>query len=503
MIRDGRPAPESPALATTAHRPGPVVGPTVAFHSFGCKLNQCETAGIRSRFVEAGFAAVSVLDTGSAPTTSGLVVADVHVVNTCSVTGRADAQARQLVRKLIRQQPGSRVVVTGCYAQRAPEEIARIPGVFLVAGNGEKDRLHELVGGMLGEAGGSGSSEPRAIPGSPGILAVRIAVSDLRKAHRSFDLDPIDFGEKTRAFLRVQDGCDAGCTFCIIPRIRGRSSSMDIDQAVAQARAVIAAGYREIVLTGIHLGMYGRDPVRGPEPAPGFRGPSLARLIDAIHEIPGSYRLRLSSIEPQEIDDELIDRMVDGRLVPHLHVPLQSGADRILARMNRTYRADEYDAVLRRLASRVDPMGIGADVIVGFPGETDADFEETYLFIEDRPFTYLHVFPFSPRPGTRAATLPGRPQGPVVDERSARLRALSDQKKVAFARRLVGRTVEVLVEEPGDHDYWDGWSEPYVRVRFPFSAGDDLTGEMVRIEVDESLPDGTLAGRVVWRPPPD
>jgi len=496
MIRDVRPAPEPLALADSAHRPGPAVGPTVAFHSFGCKLNQCETAGIRSRFVEAGFAAVSVLDTGSASMdgrgghasggASGLAVADIHVVNTCSVTGRADAQARQLIRKLIRQQPGSRVVVTGCYAQRAPEEIARIPGVFLVAGNGEKDRLPELVGEMLAAearkqvevipapTAHAGPAQAAAPPAHTGVA--RVAVSDLRKVQRSFELEPVEFADRTRAFLRVQDGCDAGCTFCIIPRIRGRSTSLKMDKAVERVRMLIDAGYREIILTGIHLGMYGHD-------RPGEMS-SLAGLVDAIHELPGKVRLRLSSIEPQEIDEALIDRINAGKVVPHLHIPLQSGSDPILAAMNRTYRADDYDAVLRRLTDRIDPIGLGADVIVGFPGETEEHFEATHDFIARRPFTYLHVFPFSPRPGTRAASLPGRPPGHVVEERSARLRALSDEKRRAFAARFMGREVEVLVEQPATGEPWEGWSEHYVRVKWLADAPEIRRGMVVRCRID-------------------
>ncbi|HEX7878707.1 MAG TPA: MiaB/RimO family radical SAM methylthiotransferase, partial [Candidatus Eisenbacteria bacterium] len=307
-------------------------------------------------------------------------------------------------------------------------------------------------------------------------------------------LSPIDFGERTRAFLRVQDGCDAGCTFCIIPRIRGRSTSLSADQAVERACDLLDAGYREIILTGIHLGMYGHD-------RPGEL-PSLAGLVDAIHEAAtvrghaGGFRLRLSSIEPQEIDDALIDRIAAGRLVPHLHIPLQSGSDAVLTAMNRTYRAHEYDAVLSRLTARIDPIGLGADVIVGFPGETDADFQATHDFIAQRPFTYLHVFPFSPRPGTRAASLPGRPSGDVVDDRSARLRALSDQKRRAFAQRFVGREVDVLVEEPAGEDGWEGWSEHYVRIHLDSSAGDDLTGLLLRVPapacsgVDEPLTKG-------------
>jgi threonylcarbamoyladenosine tRNA methylthiotransferase MtaB len=451
----------------------------VAFFTFGCKLNQCETAGIRSRFSGAGFSAVSF----DAP-------ADVYVVNTCSVTGRADAQARQLLRRTIRERPGARIVVTGCYAQRAPQELARIPGVHLVAGNGEKESLVELVAELLDT--GAGPLEPAPDRGPGAFAAPRLAVTDLRKSRRPFDLDPVEFGERTRAYLRVQDGCDAGCTFCIIPRIRGRSTSLPADRVVERVRHLVASGYRELVLTGIHLGHYGLD-------RPG--GETLAGLVDRIEGLPGDFRIRLSSIEPQEIDDELIDRLASGgRLVPHLHVPLQSGSDPVLRAMNRTYTAGEYDDVVNRLAARLDPIGLGADVIVGFPGETDADFEATYRFIAERPFTYLHVFPYSPRPGTRAASLPGRPPGPVVDERSRRLRDLSEAKRAAFAARFVGETVQVLVEEPGEGQAWEGWSEHYVRTTFDWPTGEDLTNRVVaatgrraaagHLEVEVSSPGG-------------
>lgn len=425
----------------------------ISFYTFGCKLNQCETAGLRARFTGPDWCVVPFeLD------------ADVTVVNTCSVTGRADAQARQLIRRLLRDAPERRVVVTGCYAQRAPKELAAIPGVALVAGNGEKDGLRALV---------------EALPARP-TETPRIAVSDLRKTRRSFDLAPVEFGERTRAYLRVQDGCDAGCSFCIIPRLRGRSTSLGADDAVRRVEALVARGYREIILTGIHLGMFGHD--RGERSA-------LARLIDRLEVLPGSFRLRLSSIEPQEIDDALIDRLAaGGRLLPHLHVPLQSGSDRTLSAMNRTYAAGDYRRVMERLATRVDPLGFGADVIVGFPGETDDDFARTESFLTELPFTYLHVFPFSPRPGTRAATLPDRPAGEVVDARGARLRALSDVKGTAFRNRLVGRTLEVLVEEPGEGATWEGWSEFYARVEIPWRSDEDLTGRLLRVRAEAAGP---------------
>lgn len=424
----------------------------IAFYTFGCKLNQCETAGIRAQFSGPDYAVVPFEEP-----------AEIYVINTCSVTGRADAQARQLVRRTIRDRAGSRVVVAGCYAQRAPRELAAIPGVALVAGNAEKDRLREIVE-SLAPAGET----------PPAGATATIAVSDLRKTRRSFELAPVEFGERTRAFLRVQDGCDAACSFCIIPHLRGRSTSLPPEPAVARVAGLVERGYREIVLTGIHLGMFGRDRDGGL---------TLADLVGMIDAIPGDFRIRLSSIEPQEIDAALIGRLASGgRLVPHLHVPLQSGCDRVLHRMNRTYTSGEYRAVVERIERRVPAIGLGADVIVGFPGETDADFAETVTFIEELPFTYLHVFPWSPRAGTRAASLPGRVSGPVMDERSRVLRDLSDRKRREFMAAMIGRPMTILVEEPSGDLAWEGWSERYVRVAFPYEGGEDLTNRFVRLQ---------------------
>ncbi len=455
----------------------------VAFTTFGCKLNQCETAGIRAQFTEPGYTVVSFDEP-----------ADVVIINTCSVTGRADAQARQLIRRVVRDRPDTKLVVTGCYAQRAPHAVAAIPGVTLVAGNGEKDRLRGIVddlgwwqagGRAVGAAEGASNSEPGTPPEPAGPV---VAVADLRKTQRSFDLSPVEFGERTRAYVRVQDGCDAACSFCIIPHIRGRSTSLDRGAAVGRVARLVEEGFREVILTGIHLGLYGRDRVAAG---------SLADVIDEIEKLPGDFRVRLSSIEPQEIDDRIIARMAaGGRLVPHLHVPLQSGSDRILGLMNRTYSAGEYRSIVERLTRRVDPFCLGADVIVGFPGETDADFRETVRFIEDQPFTYLHVFPYSPRPGTRAASLPGRPPGDVTDERSRVLRDLSETRRRAFAERFVERRMRILVEEPVGEQGWQGLSDEYVRVAFPWLTGEDLTGAFVDV-TGLHREEGMLAGAPV------
>lgn len=410
--------------------------------------------------------------------------ADVYVINTCSVTGRADAQARQLIRRVLRTRPGSRVVVTGCYAQRAPREVAAIPGVALVAGNGEKDRLQDLVAGLPVEpARGAVAEEPV------------IAVPEPRGRGRLFNPTPAEFGGRTRAYLRVQDGCDAGCSYCVVPQVRGRSVSLDPDLAVRRAEELLQRGFREIVLTGVHLGLFGRD---------GGGSAGLADLVGRIADLPGEFRLRLSSLEAEEVDGRLIDRMAgDGRLAPQLHLPLQSGSDRVLARMRRPAGAAAYRRVVERAAACIDPLGLGADVIAGFPGETDADFEETVRLIEALPFTYLHVFPWSPRPGTPAAALPGRVPRAVVAERCRRLREMAATRRQGFAQRLLGRPLTVLVEQRREDGAWEGWSGPYVRVLLPDDGAADLRNRFVAVTANEARAGELLAGAPLAASPTD
>ncbi|NNF05862.1 MAG: MiaB/RimO family radical SAM methylthiotransferase, partial [Candidatus Eisenbacteria bacterium] len=325
----------------------------VAFRTFGCKLNLYESAGIGQQAEARGFQLQE--DHAQDP-------ADILVVNTCSVTMRADQEARQYIRKVHRKHPETRIVVTGCYAQRAPEELATLPGVAMVVGHAEKDQLGSLL---------------NSLP-DPGVPAeVRVAPIDQKNMPT---LRAHGHQGRTRAFLRVQDGCDAACTYCIIPKTRGRSHSLNFEEAVEEGRRLIVdAGFREIVLTGTHLGHFGIDNDRRRR---------LSELVEALIDLraPHGFRIRLSSVEPQEIDQKLID-MFETRpeLAAHLHLPLQSGSDAVLRRMRRAYRTGNYRKQVERVSSSVSPLALGADLIVGFPGETEADFRRTLQFLAELP----------------------------------------------------------------------------------------------------------------------
>ena len=379
--------------------------------TLGCKVNQCESAGLTEAIAAGGMTPVPF---------SGR--ADVYIVNTCTVTGRSDCQSRQLIRRAIRQNPAAAVLVTGCYAQRAPEEIARIPGVRIVAGNAEKETIPRLLATL-------GTAEPQLLVGD---IAGQRTISRLGATR---------FPEHTRAFLKVQDGCNGTCSYCIVPRARGPSRSLP-REAVRERIALIAKeGYREVVLTGIHLGAYGQDL----KPA--------TTLADLIGEIAASplERLRLSSIEPREITTALIGLLAGGRvLCRHLHIPLQSGDDAILAAMNRNYDTAFFRSLVERIVGAVPGLAVGIDVLAGFPGETEAAFANTLRLIEGLPIAYLHVFPFSRRPGTPAAGMAGQVPEAVKKERAALLRALGTRKKETFAAGFIGQSLDVLIESRRD-----------------------------------------------------
>ncbi len=383
---------------------GPDQAPRVSFFTLGCRLNQHDTASMQADVAAAGYA--------GAPAGGACEWA---VVNTCTVTHRADQEARRLIRRIARAAPGVRIVVTGCYAQRAPEELTRLPGVAAVLGTGERGRLAEVL-----RSGGGG---------------VRVAPG---RARRPFQAGaPLSFG-RTRALLKVQDGCDSFCTYCVVPLVRGRARSLPLEAALDQARRLLEAGFHEIVVTGADLGRYGADL--------GERA-LLPRLVEGILALGDRHRVRLSSIEPNKTDPALLDLLgSEPRLCRHLHLPLQSGSARILAAMRRAYAPGDFLALAERAARR-GPVGIGADVIVGFPGETEAEFEETVALLEAAPVTYLHVFRYSARPGTAAAGLPGAPAAAVAHERSERLRALGAARGAAFRASLVGSRLTVLPEE--------------------------------------------------------
>jgi threonylcarbamoyladenosine tRNA methylthiotransferase MtaB len=431
----------------------------VAFRTFGCKLNLYESSGMAQAAARSGYRITEELDD-----------ADVVVVNTCSVTARADQEARQFLRAMHRRRPGARLVVTGCYAQRAAAELAAIPGVALVAGHGEKDDLHELLGALPAE-------------GEPS----RVAVSPLSGKSMT-RLRAVGVEGRTRALVRVQDGCDSACSYCIVPSTRGASRSLSLEEAIEEGRRLLAAGYRELVVTGTHLGQFGTDlsPRR-----------SLADLVEGLITLaaPNFYRIRLSSIEPQEIDARLVETMAGSpALAPHLHLPLQSGSDDMLRAMRRSYRTAAYRRQVLAVAARVAPLALGADLIVGFPGETEADFRRTLAFLNELPFTHLHPFTFSPRPGTPAAARPGRPPGDIAARRLAAANALVAEKHRAFRRSLLGRTVRVLVEGTGADGVSEGFSEHYVRVRF--HGPRDLGGFFADVTLSELTSDG-LSGHLI------
>lgn len=420
----------------------------VAIATLGCRVNQDESAALARRLEADGFTVVPY----PGP-------ADAVVVNTCTVTSGADADSRHAVRRAAAGAPGALVVVTGCYAQVAPHAAAVLPGVAYVVGHAAKGRIAELL------------RAPR--PAAPTVVRPPLP--------RTFDASAMADGPtagRTRAFLKVQDGCDARCAFCIVPIARGRSRSLAPTDAVARLRALAAEGYREVTLTGIHLGDYGRD-LDPPT--------DLVALLTALLDADAVPRLRLSSLFPGHLSSVLVDLLAGASaLVPHVHLSLQSGDDGVLARMRRPYRRREVEAALERLVVRVPSVGLGADLIAGFPGETAAALEATASLVERYPFGYLHVFPYSPRPGTAAARGGGDLPGAEVRRRAARLRAIGAERRAAWHRRALGRTLEVLVERGGE-----GRSREYLKVRLG-EVGRGRAGALLRVEAVADLGDALL-----------
>ncbi|HTO93569.1 MAG TPA: tRNA (N(6)-L-threonylcarbamoyladenosine(37)-C(2))-methylthiotransferase MtaB [Bacteroidota bacterium] len=420
--------------------------PTIALTTLGCKLNFAETSSLGKQFFDRGFRPVEF----GAP-------ADLTLINTCSVTAHADRECRQLIRRSLRASPGSVVVVTGCYAQLRPEEVASIEGVDFVVGTREKQAIASLLTG--GEsacaADGPRAAAARSGAGLPAKQALpRVLVGAIGDVAEFAPAWTTEAGGRTRAFLKVQDGCDYACTFCTIPMARGASRSQPIPETVRQAEALVAEGYREIVLTGVNVGDYGKAT-----------GDGLLPLLRALAAVRGVERLRISSIEPNLLTDEII-RFIAAEPVMcrHVHVPLQSGANDVLRLMRRRYTAERYAERVRTVIGQIPDCGIGADVIVGFPGETDAHFRETCAFIADLPVSYLHVFSYSERPGTPAASSGAQVSPHVRAERSAILRGIGLRKKTEFHRRMIGKTVPVLLEADEDAGCRCGFTGNYVRV---------------------------------------
>jgi threonylcarbamoyladenosine tRNA methylthiotransferase MtaB len=409
---------------------------TFFIEQFGCRATQADAAAIERQLLERGYAPCR--DANSA---------DVVVVNTCTVTAAADLQARQSIRTIHRENPAARVIVTGCYAQRAPEELAALEGVSWVVGNSHKPEIPRLIHEMRQEIAPASSPTPRQgfVPIS--MIAsealsldrhpAKILVSDILE-QRELLVAPVEGGEAghTRPVLKIQDGCNKRCSYCVIPQVRGRSRSLAPQKVVEEIRKLCGGGAREVVLSGIDLGNYGRD--LEPHAA-------LVELLRRILDETPVERLRISSVEPMDITEDLIAIFaVSERMARHLHMPLQSGSDRILAAMHRWYRAEHYARRAEIARESLPDAAIGADVIAGFPGETEEDHQATLSLIERLPLTYLHVFSFSGRPGTAAAKLGNQIPEQMIARRARELRALGEKKKAAFQSAQMGRSIRVL-----------------------------------------------------------
>jgi threonylcarbamoyladenosine tRNA methylthiotransferase MtaB len=419
--------------------------------SFGCRATQADGAAIERQLATRG------LPPAASPQEAELVV-----LNTCTVTAAADQDARAAIRRIHRENPGARIMVTGCYAQRAPQELAALPGVTWVVGNSHKHRVAEIAApGPHDTSLQDFVSLERLALSAPAFTLV----GDIF-AHTELIAAPVFSADnmaadtivgKTRPNLKVQDGCDNRCSFCIIPSVRGQSRSMQLERVIEEANALVAAGYREIVLSGINLGRWGRDF----QPQQRFE-----QLLRALLEHTGIAKIRISSVEPMDWSDELIALVAGSpRIARHAHVPLQSGSDRILRRMHRRYRPWHYTEKIRKIHEAMPDAAIGADVMVGFPGETDSLFEESRSFIEHLPFTYLHVFTYSSRPGTPSAAMPDQIPVHIAREHNRVLRELAAEKNLAFRRKFVGQSLDVITLQTGDEYSTEALSDNYLKVR--------------------------------------
>jgi threonylcarbamoyladenosine tRNA methylthiotransferase MtaB len=400
----------------------------VHFSTLGCKTNQYETQAMREKFLRAGYS-----ETGNPKE------ADLVVVNTCTVTGEGDRKSRWLIRRLHRANPSAKIAVTGCYATLAGPELKSLSGVDFIVPNRDKDRIVERVNSeAVGNFCGQG---------------------DESEENRYSDLAISFFADRVRALVKIQDGCDHSCTYCKVVIVRGPSRSRPLEEIVAEGTRLSRNGYREIVLTGIQLGAYGDEWKNGV---------NLRVVLGRLSEIPGIERIRMSSIDPSDVTEELIQLLYrQPKICRHLHLPLQSGDNGVLKLMKRAYRREHYLAIVRRLRDLMPDFSITTDVMIGFPGEGEAEFSQTVELMEAVLPLKVHIFPFSPRAGTRAAAFSGQPGPEIVHERLTRLQAISDRLAFVFQERFLGRRVEVLVEGNQHDGFQEGHTSEYLKVRFP------------------------------------
>lgn len=439
-----------------------MVARKVAFHTLGCKLNFAETSTIARMFEENGFEKVS-FDSS----------ADVFVLNTCSVTENADKECRQIVRSVLQRSPDAFIAVIGCYAQLKPNEIASIEGVDIVLGAKEKFRLLDF----LNDFGKKEKAE---------VINCEIEEAD-------FFVGSYSAGDRTRSFLKVQDGCDYSCTFCTIPQARGASRSDTIENVVRNAKTIAASGVKEIVLTGVNIGDFG---LNNQKTSNGKRTETFFGLVQQLDQVEGIERFRISSIEPNLLSNEIIEFVSQSkRFVPHFHIPLQSGSNKILKLMRRRYLRELYAERVAKIKEVMPHACIGVDVIVGFPGESDDDFSDTYQFIHGLDISYLHVFTYSERANTPAVEMANSVPPSVRKTRNKMLRNLSVKKLHAFNSGNLGTIQQVLFEHENKHGMLYGYSDNYVRVGIPFQ--EELCGKLLSVQVNSVLPGGLACEGII------
>lgn len=419
----------------------------IAFYTLGCKVNQADTASMENLFLRSGHQLVSF--DGEA---------DVYIINTCVVTNTGQRKSRQTIHRAIRKNPNALIVVTGCYPQTAAEEVKAIAGVDMIIGNQDRAQIVQLV-------------EERLAHRQTDTLD---AVHKLTASTAFEEMAAGDITDKTRAFLKIQEGCNQFCTYCIIPYARGPLRSRSLESIRTETQRLISAGFKEIVLIGIHLGCYGKE---------NSDGPTLYDAVKTVLDVPGVQRLRLGSLESVEVEPRLLTLMQeDARFCRHLHLPLQSGCDKTLQAMHRPYTTAKFKTLLADIKNRVPDIAITTDVIVGFPGETEADFETTCKFAESCGFSKMHIFPFSARKGTPAEKFAGAVTEAVKKERADILGRIDETMHKAFLQAMVGQTAEVLFEQPAGEDYFEGLTGNYQRV-FVKCGGRNLGGEILPVKI--------------------
>lgn len=429
----------------------------VAFVSLGCKVNQYETNAMSQEFVEAGYKVVEFSD-----------VADIYIVNTCTVTNIADRKSRQMLRRVKENNKNAILVATGCYAQVGKDELNRIEEIDFIVGNNEKKDIVRIVENYQSSRGNELKNDEDL-----GVENTTI-ISDVMHQKEYIEFGTTTYTEKTRAVVKVQDGCDRFCSYCIIPYARGRVRSRKLENVVTEVEQIVDNGIKEIVITGIHIASYGKD----------FKeNIGLIDLLEKLNQIKGLKRIRLGSIEPTIITEEFVDRLVKlDKICDHFHLSLQSGCDATLKRMNRRYTTSEFEAVTKLLRNKFPNAALTTDIIVGFPGETTEEFEQTYEFLKKIAFYKMHVFKYSQRKGTKAAVMPNQIDGSIKEQRSKRLLELSDENENRYNLQCVGNVVEVLFEEK-DGEFYKGHTKNYIQV---LVKGENLENEICTVLVKEN-----------------